>query len=55
MKKLLVIIICYCSIYSAFCQNIGLRANAEFLDIKWTNNSLGGGIYINDIKISKKN
>ncbi len=54
MKKLLVIIICCCSIYSAFCQNIGLRANAEFSDIKWINNSLGGGIYININEISKK-
>ncbi len=47
MKKLcvIVIIICICSIYSAHCQSIGLRANTEFSKNREMNNAFGGGLY----------
>ncbi len=54
MKKLFVIIINILLIHPSYSQNIGLRVNAEFSDIKSINNSLGGGLYFNINDFSKK-
>ncbi|OFX30837.1 MAG: hypothetical protein A2X08_12495 [Bacteroidetes bacterium GWA2_32_17] len=54
MKRLFVIIICICLIYSAYCQNIGLRANTEFSGNRKINTAIGWGLYLNINDFSEK-
>ncbi len=54
MKRLFVVIICICSIYSASCQNIGLRTNTEISENKKINTAIGGGLYLNINDFSEK-
>jgi len=54
MKKIFTTIISIFFICFSYSQNIGLRANTEFSDIKRINNSLGVGLYLNINDFSKK-
>lgn len=47
MKRTFVLIILTCLLFSAYCQNIGLRANIGFSENKEMNTAFGGGLYLN--------
>ena len=54
MKRILVLITLTCLLYSAYCQNVGLRGNMVFSDNRKINNAIGFGGYLNINDFSEK-
>lgn len=54
MKRIFVLINLTCSLYSAYCQNIGFRGNTVFSDNRKINNAIGFGGYLNINGFSEK-